>query len=349
MSETGFTPELAASTELERRFNLREQYEQQKRFLMDSGLAQLLPSSGEVGILDIDGVERPIPSYESVRERLEADKETYLAKAEQGFTRLQLTPFGLPINDFVTRYSVLLKQRKAEGKLLSQTGEPLKLDTDAPVWIVEEFLEQDDPAAGDGIVYNVTQFSTDNHGGQTKRQILADQATSSDPWTGWEVDLKESTPIIPRQGANEVIGGRKRWETNQTPIEYLGLLQDAKRAAANPDAMRQELAQFLDPAAVEMKLTELLSYAGEAGETIEGWFTYALEELHTNNRVIDDWTSADTGALCFLIGSFYPAVRCVPRGRWDRGNRQANVDGDVPEDRFPYCGSRSRVRVKRSA
>ena len=269
MDEMHHTPEIATQTELERRFNLREQYDRQKKFLVDLQLVDLL-TSGEMGIVDLDGVERPMPSYESVRDRLEADKETYLAKAEQGFTRLQLTPFGLPIQELAARYRELLKQKKTDGNLLSQTGEPLDLNLDQPLSLWENFLEQDDPTTGDSLVYGVTEFSTDNHGGTTKRQILADQTTSGDPWAGWDVDIKEANPIIPRQGTNEVVGGRKRWETNQMPIEYLQRLQDAKRAVANPEAMRQELLEKLrNPAAADAKLTELLSYANEDGETIE--------------------------------------------------------------------------------
>ena len=345
-----FTPERAAPTEIERRFNLREQYDHQKQCLIDNQLIQLMISKefrGQYGIVDLDGVERPIPSYESVRDRLEADKETYLAKAEQGFTRLQLTPFGLSIQELATRYRELLKQKKAEGKLLSQTGESLDLDTNQPLWLWENFLEQDDPATGDGLVYGATEFSTDQHGGKTKRQILAEQTTSGDPWAGWDVDLKEVSTVIPRQGTNEMVGGRKRLEANQTPIEYLKLLQDAKRAAANPEAMRQELStQLRDLAAVEAKLAELLGYANEDGETIYGWLTHALDELYTNNRVLDDFARSDTGAVCYLIGSFYPAARHVPFAYWDRVDQKAGVGSYGPLYQDPSYGSRTRVKVK---
>ncbi|MFH2018519.1 MAG: hypothetical protein ABII98_00855, partial [bacterium] len=80
---------------------------------------------GEVGIMGIDGYEYPLPKTDDEREKLRQgmekagmteeeikeevknittiediireNKESYETKLKQGFTRLQMTPFGMPL------------------------------------------------------------------------------------------------------------------------------------------------------------------------------------------------------------------------------------------------------------
>ena len=71
MHEGRFTPEVAREeSELERTLNLREQYDRERRSLIETGLVEEL-RPGEFGIIDLDGVERPMPTYESLRDTLE--------------------------------------------------------------------------------------------------------------------------------------------------------------------------------------------------------------------------------------------------------------------------------------
>jgi len=87
-------------TELEEKLELREQYESQKEILEKAGILERL-STGETGIVDINNKECPIPSYEEITEKISQNQEIIERKAEQGFVRLQLTPFGMKLDNLI--------------------------------------------------------------------------------------------------------------------------------------------------------------------------------------------------------------------------------------------------------
>ncbi|MCX6742817.1 MAG: hypothetical protein NT116_01115, partial [Candidatus Parcubacteria bacterium] len=59
---------------LEHELDLKEQYEEQVETLKQVGILEKL-SNGKWGIKDILGQERPIPSYEEIKERMKAKAE----------------------------------------------------------------------------------------------------------------------------------------------------------------------------------------------------------------------------------------------------------------------------------
>ena len=65
MPETLPKPEIPESA-LEKRLNLRAQYEAALKSLNETGVLEILPDHDALGIVGIDGVEYPLPSYQEV-------------------------------------------------------------------------------------------------------------------------------------------------------------------------------------------------------------------------------------------------------------------------------------------
>jgi len=65
MPETLPKPEIPESA-LEKRLNLKAQYEACLKSLNETGVLEILPDKDALGIVGIDGVEYPLPSYQEV-------------------------------------------------------------------------------------------------------------------------------------------------------------------------------------------------------------------------------------------------------------------------------------------
>ena len=294
-----------------------KQYESQIRTLDRLGLLQILPESGRYGILDISGVERPLPEREDIKQEMLKKRDFYCKKWEQGFTKLQITPFGLPLSTLIERAKQTILKRHAAGVLfqtkknqddLSEALVPVDLDPNNPIYVWEGLDGADEKET---LVYDPKQFTSEGHGGRTKKQILNEQETG--PFSGFLVSFYEPSVNIPRQGKGQTVGGRKQLETNQTPKEYLKQREG--------DVM----------------------YQGEAGERPEEWLTRMMTHLAETDQIIDDWQG--NGSANFLIGSWVPASGGVPCAYFNRDNRRAYLAGDDPESRSGSSGCRSAVRV----
>ena len=290
-----------------------EQYDRQRQIFNRLGLLDILPEAGETGIIGIDNREYPIPSREEIVRELKGERrEIYETKLSQGFTRFQLTPFGLPLNNLIAVLERQLKEHFKQSKLLAtkehpdDPDEPMNLDTNQPVWVWDEWRGSDQDGSA---VYYPASFDQTNHGGHTKAEIL--KAQSGSPFAGWNPLLLEPSMNIPRQGKGKTIGSRKQLEANRTPAEY-----------------RQDLSTNSQ-------------YASEQGLTNEDWLTLFIAYLRETNQVIDDWQGK--GNACYLTGSFKPSSRHLGYGCWSRGSRQAHLAGDGPGDRYESNGLRPAV------
>ena len=304
---------------------LEQQYRQTAKILDRLGLLEILPECGEKGIMGIDGHEYPFPSLDSIKAKMRADKEKFKTKFNQGFTQIQLTPFGLPLEMLAAKLEEQILKHHHDGKLLATKAnptdpdEPLELDTNQPLFVWDQWIDKTKPLGQQGAdvngqcVYHPTAFDKINHHGQTKQQILDQQRQTNDPFAGWEVKLIETNPNIPREGKGHTEGHRKQLETNQTPTQYQKLLQT-------------------DP-----------QYQHEHGETNEDWLTQFLVHLEQTNQVIDDWQGK--GSATFLPGSYLPASVRLGYGYWFRVCRQAYLYGYGPGFRSSGFGLRSAVGI----
>ena len=313
---------------LERALNLKEQYESQVKILEDTGILQEL-KNGSLGIIDIEGNESPIPTYEEVKKRVKENKEILETKVAQGFTELQLTPFGMSLDalhkkvgENILKHYVGMQDPNDPTKRIPNPNKttlfatkkdqndpnealvPLPLDETTPLWIWEDGYKNADKNGT--LVYEPKLFDKTNHQGKTKQEIIS--TTGS-----WQISFLENLPNLPVEGKGEMKKGRKQLEAKKTPIDYLKTLQT-------------------DP-----------QYANEHGITPEDWTIYFLTHLEKTNQVIDDWQG--NGKISWNLGGYFPESSVVPNAYWGRGDRQANAgcgDGGFADSDF---GARARVRI----
>ena len=295
---------------IERRLDLKRQYESERQALEGVGILERLPS-GESGITGIDGKPYPMPSYQEVRHLIRDKREVLAEKADQGFMKLLIVPFGMKLDDLVEKYTALLIKHHTEGKFFAtkekdaDPDEPLDLDTNEPVWVWDEYHGAD---VNGKLVYDPKEFS-ENHGGKTKAEILASTGKAS---PAWRIVMIESDPNIPRAGKGKRVGGRARLEANKTPNEYLEAIGKGE-------------------------------YQNESGMAPEEWLIQAIATLEEKNQVIDDWQGK--GSIAYNTGAYFPAAGSVPDACWNRDDRQANLGRSAPTARGGYLGARSAVRV----
>lgn len=304
---------------------LEQQYRETVKILNRIGLLEILPESNEKGIRGIDGREYPLPILDNIKAKMKEQKEKYQTKFNQGFTQIQLTPFGLPIEMLAAKLEEQILKHYNEGKLFAtkfnptDPNESLQLDTNQPLFTWDGWIDKSKPIGEQGAdvsgqcVYYAQNFDPTNHQGKTKQQILDHQRQTNDPFAGWQVKLIEPSPNIPREGKGKEIGGRKQLETNKTPEEYQELFQTDPR------------------------------YQHEHGETNEDWITRFLTHLEQTNQVIDDFQGK--GSATYLHGSYNLASRHLGRGDWNRGYRQAYLGRSDPRDRYSGIGCRSAVGI----
>ena len=295
--------------------SLQEQYKGQVEILKKAGILQEL-ESGQLGIKGVDGKEYPLPAAEEVAERMEASKELVERKQEQGFTKLLIVPFGMKLDDLFDAYKQRILDHGQRGKLFAtkkaeddktEHRAPLALDKDQPVWVWDDYKEAD---VSGKLVYRPKQFSK-KHQGKTKQEILKEQG-------GWEIMLVEDMPNIPREGNGETTKGRKQFEANDTPNNYLKTLNNAETKKADP-------------------------YYGEQGMTPEEQIIYAITHLEETDEVVDDWQG--NGSVSYQVGAYFPSSGGVPSAYWDRDDRLAYLDRRSPDYRFDNCGVRPAVRI----
>ena len=296
---------------IERKLDLKHQYESDRQILEGAGILEQLPS-GESGITGIDGKPYPMPSYQDVRHLLREKRNALEKKADQGFTELLIVPFGMKLDDLVEKYKELLIKHHAEGKLFAtkekdaDPDEPLDLDINQPVWAWSEYQDAD---VNGKLVYDPKEFS-ENHGGKTKTEILAIAQGKSSP--AWRILMVEADPSIPRAGKGKSAHGRPRIEADKTPNEYIEAIGKGE-------------------------------YQNESGMTPEEWLIQAITTLEEKNQVIDDWQGK--GSIAYNTGAYFPAAGYVPGACWFRGDRQADLGGSGPAARGGSFGARSAVRV----
>lgn len=292
---------------------LPKQYTEKAKILNELGLLEILPEAKDIGIVAINGQEYPLPEQEDIQKIFMENKEIFEKKMKQGFTEMEIVPFGLPLERLIkTAEKAILKHHK-EKKLYSNRKNPedetealipLELDESQPHYHWDGY----DNADIDGkMVYFPEKFDKENHGGKTKEQIIAETGQ------GFQIILREKNLNIPREGKGETIGDRIQLETNQTANEYLKKIQTEE------------------------------GYANEEGQTLEDWLTVFLAHLEKHNQVIDDYQG--NGSVTYNLGAWFPAVSNVSVAYWYRDSRQANLSRFVPGSQDDYFGARGRVKV----
>ncbi|MFA6428855.1 MAG: hypothetical protein WCW02_05015 [Candidatus Buchananbacteria bacterium] len=233
------TPELTQE-------NLKVQYEFQKNLLLKSGLLKTL-STGELGIEAIDNKEYPMPTLEQIEEMMLEKREFLKTKIPQGFVKLVLVPFGLPIGSLIKAYGNALTKHHQQDKLLDTQNRPLKLMEEP----IDDWTRYAQAEAKGGLVYFPQAYSKTTHQGKTKQELLPTQA--------WQVLLLEDLPDLPAESKGKTVNGRQQPESNQSPNNYLKQLQ------TDPQYKGE---QGLTP---ESWLVYALTHLAQTNQVIDDW------------------------------------------------------------------------------
>jgi len=275
----------------------------------------LVPMAEGTGVAGLDGEEYPAPTPDRVLDLLERNAELVQLKADQGFTRLLLTPMAASVQALVDGVGTALRAR--EGSLLRTRANPGDPDVPAgltrkvPVWVWERVRAALDSPQ---VVYLPTSYGAD-HGGLMKDRIVRDPRHCAVP--GWSVGLVEDTPMIPGRGQGRAVGGRVQLEAGLPPKDYL-------------EAMT-------DPA-----------YGGETGFTLEDALTLFLVHLEATGEVSHD--RSDGNAL-WCLGSYLPSLMeralLVPTISWQSGRgKRLYIGTHRTANRAPFIGPRTVVRLE---
>lgn len=296
------------------KLKLKEQYFSQIKVLRDSDILEKLPQSKKEGVIGIDGKEYPIPTYEEIIERLRGSEKFAVLekKFEQGFVKFQITPFALPLAVLIACYKRALLKTHREAGIQSTDDTVLDLKTEDPLYVWVDLINCDKPnrPAVKQMEYGVTDYdgqTKDGRGGSFKRELLQNRDNA------WQFSLIEDLPDLPAEDHGQTIVGRKQFEANKTPKEYLEILI-GKPGEPNP-------------------------HQGESGQTPESalitWLTYIQEK----KQAIDDYLVK--GKANWLVGSRLSGS--VPVFYWSRVDCRPGLGRRDPGSQYPDAGFRPEV------
>ena len=308
-------------TEVEFIPNFREQYHAQIDLLRESGLLQKL-SNGREGIRGVDDQEYPIPNFEELTDDIEAYREIYEEKAQQGFTKLLLVPFALPLSKITNAYGKALKKKADAGQLYTYLIENSKR-TRVPVTNLDSRQPVENNYVKDqSLVYYPTYFLSDSHEGLTKNELL-----SQNKKNGWRAVFLEENDTIPQKGQGKIFGGRKQLEEGWGwgPQDYLHFKNERNQ---------------IDDAFVAQSREK---YAHEEGLTPEVLFTLALDHLAQKSEPLDGGVGKPG---CYLTGCFLLKELYVLRATFHVGLGTYLLDANIPDLHDGKYGTRFAVHIK---
>ncbi len=248
---------------LDKLIGISEQYENQVALMRDVGILGKLPDGSE-GIIGADGTAYPVPSLLSIVQRFCEDGKKYellRKKVEQGFRTMQLVPFALRSSWIAAIYNAQLVEKHAKRELYCSDGTLLShesFDPTSPSSVVKLSDDFIDP--------NLRYFPEElkEGSGLTQEEAIV-------RFGGWQVELIENLPLLPRRGqARNPVGGRPIIEAGMKPVEYMELLK-------------------FEP------------YKGEIGRTEKSWLMQALIRLKETGYVLNDEGNFRDSA-CMLLG-----------------------------------------------
>jgi len=170
--------------------------------LQSMGYVETL-SSGELGIVGIDGNEHKVPSFSEIIDRVTPERAKLLnEKYNQGFTRLLIVPLGAPLRQLAEKYSSLLK----DEDVVDSVDNGLHIDRMVPLELTD--LEPDAEKM-EYVVYYPEQQPGQPMKVKTKQGLI-------DSGSAFEVLLVENHLELPKAGAGSVISGRRQFESEET-------------------------------------------------------------------------------------------------------------------------------------
>ena len=195
----------------EGRIDVRKQHEFQEQMLTVTGILETWDSgeyAGHKGITGIDQKRYPLPTYEEVSGQMMENREVLETKIEQGFTKLLLVPFGMPIDTLIEKYKGSLQRHFDTNHLFYTRQNPddptealvpiPALNDGGPLFVWDTYTKADttiNPATNPTeMVYHPESLigatkEAVKHNGKTKIDLI--KLTG-----GWNILLIENMPNI---------------------------------------------------------------------------------------------------------------------------------------------------------
>jgi len=288
---------------------------------ISSQYQQAVAALRTAGILDRLGdaklEEYPLPALEQVQDLVDRNRSLAALKIQQGFTRLQLTPFCMPVLQLAEAARMSLKELALQEKLFQSQSDPdapvmpVQVNRKDPLWMWERLKPlMDSPA----VVYFPRVYAQENHGGLNKAAVLHDPRFCAFP--GWSVGLVEPYAGLPQPGKGSQLQGRQQLETYRAPREYLQTLQSPP-------------------------------YIGETGWTLEDFLVFFLSRLVQENRVSFD---RQEGSSAWLLGAYVPGIPKTPNlvltGYWHGAvGHKLYLSAHRTGNHFVHCGAPTMARL----
>ncbi len=228
---------------------LPKQYKKNTEILDELGLLE--NSKGERAIKSVDGKTYSYPTVENIQKYFESMPNIEMKHA-QGFNRLLIVPFGLPIEKIGEAVSKNLIHGIRSGRYLTANGESFRGDADEDMIMIARSI-LGERGWGD-LKYYPDSFDQKKDSGKTKLEILGG-GSSVQPFPGFHVLLLPETIEMPKEGEGKTVAGRKQFECGMSAEDVLESLKT-------------------DPA---FKL--------ECGLTIEDWLLFLAAETRSTGRL----------------------------------------------------------------
>jgi hypothetical protein len=189
---------------------LRVEYGFQMKTLSAFDVLERVPG---VIIVGIDGRNHRVPTLEQIDAGME---EYHFKKYRQGFTKLLLVPFGMPLSQLAQRAGKK-DDPQIRVNFLDNVRKPINQN---PVDIQQWDITSDQSGK---LVYYPKKFTpydaqNPSHGGKTKQEVIGAEGC-------WQVLLVEPDAEIPREEETaEARAGRERIRCNKSSKDYLNML-----------------------------------------------------------------------------------------------------------------------------
>lgn len=232
--------------------DFQRQYEENIQVLTNAGVI----SSGYLSFLtnNIYGnrVSYSVPRMEALRDIMLSEKEKFQKKTAQGFTRLVLVPFAVPLWLLRDELSVSLVAESNSGKLQTYfiNSQPARIDIRNPVSIPMLRSPRD---IRHEFLYDPHDLS-EHHNAKTKREAVASLDNTKFP--GWHVLLLQESRAIRPVKRDDIRVGAKAWRDllTLTGIEDPGIEYHSEEFLTVED--------YLSYARLEVESKHIVPYAG---------------------------------------------------------------------------------------
>lgn len=287
--------------------NIKEQYSTQISMLRRIGLVDFSEETNLYSIVGIDQKKYVLPTYEELENSINLKKEIIKTKKNQGFTKLLIVPFALPLDKIIKKYEEVLRKHYANNNLFAKDTEGKKikpeLNKENPMNVWSDIESSD---IKNFLIYFPENFKKDNNGGKTKNEII----TSGNGWLFLLVEDAE----IPKPRKGRKISKRNELESGKSPEEYLKTI----KTNAN--------------------------YENELGLPLEGSIIYAISKLEETNTVTNNWLT--DGCIEYCLGSFLATTEDVPWLSWNSDFNRVDIWKNNSWNQDKYMGTRTAFKIR---